>query len=191
MKKCPLDILGSRPISFVATYTKNSIFHICPKGKSKSPKLNSGDSYWLPESYRVVNKFIQYLDDFPYKKEEPKWLSPKQMTEQYSRYWITIKSIKDTTIQKLDKSHAIGFGIPHKSNIFFRYKDEIKPKKFKKSEELWRLNLFLNDFYSLKEDAWDSNLEIWLYEYLLFRKNPKFPNFLDYNLHENSMIAST
>lgn len=180
MKKCPLDILGQRPISFIATYTTSSIFHIELKGKSKKPKLEEDEEYWIPERYRIVNECIQYFGDYPYKMENPKWIEASKMKQDFSRYWIEVKSVKEQKLQDLDKKQAIKFGIPPRTLPYYGISE--KPKQFRKSEELWRLKEFFNKHYD--GDTWDDNVDVWLYEYVLHRVKPKYPNYLDKHMFE-------
>lgn len=179
MKKCPIDILGTRPISFVATYTKSPIIHISFKGKEKSPKMNKGDEFWLPEKYRLVNDMIQYLSDYSYQKDTPKWIESSKMKKDFSRYSIVVISAKLSKLRDVDKKQSVMFGIPPR-HLPYKVAPE-KPKTFKKSEEVWRLKEFMNTMYD-GEDCWDDNSEVWVYEYTLRRNKAKYPNFLDKNL---------
>lgn len=178
MKKSPVDILSERPISFIATYSKSPIFHISFKGKEKKPKLEKGQEYWLPETYRIVDEMIQYKSDYPYKGDSPKWVEPTNMKRDFARYEISIVSAKSCKIKDIDKAVCVKFGIPQK-NLNYSVSNP-KPKTFRKSEELWRLKEFLNKSYD-GEDTWEDNIELWLYEYHLKRVKPKYPNFLDKN----------
>jgi len=184
MIKCPINMLGTRPVSFLAIYAKEPVFHIDLKGKSKNPKLEEGKEYWIPEKYRIVDNCIQYFSDYFYKKKTPKWVEYPKMKEELSRYWISVKSAKVLNIQDVEKKHATRFGIPDKSFTFHGFETDDKPKSFKKSEELWRLKEYLNTIYSLDYDIWEDNSEIWLYEYILHRKKPKYPNYLDMHMFE-------
>lgn len=167
--KCPEDILR-RPINFLATYTKDPIVHFIPKLNTRVPKMEVGSYYWVPEEYRIFLDCIQYKGDYPYKRKKPDW---EMSNKKASRYIIKILDVEEFNLKDATKKQASSFGISSNTDFL----PITKPKKFKKPEEVWRLATFFEEEYGI-EDAWDNNIPLWKYEYLLMRKPYEYPDYL-------------
>lgn len=172
-------MLKSKPLPdelikfFKYDYSKNPVIFFEPK-TNKKPSFEAGETYWVPEDYRLVNDLIQYRNDI-YKMESPKWIEKTKMKKDFSRYNLEIINVSESKLQNVDKKHALRAGIAPKSLTW--YFNEEKPVSFKKSDEIWRLKQYWEHLYP--SHPWEDNPDIWLFEFNLIRVRPKYPNYLD------------
>jgi len=159
------------------------------KGKKKTPSLEKGVTYWVPETYRIVRsgerKLIQYKSD-SYKNQE-KWVDDRKMKKAYARYHFECVGVETKKLNKLGKKDVILNGTFPERIIIKGEDPSTMPGKFKtKSYEIWRFAT------KWDEDApegskWDDNPEIFVYNVVVHRVKPEYDNYYDHHWTENEI----
>lgn len=175
MKKIILPVVLCKQFKY--TYTRAPFLIFEPK--KKKPSYEEA-TYWVAEEYRIVqDDLIQYKTDYPYNAVEPKWIEASKMRQDFSRYEITITSIEETKLQKIDKKQSTMLGVAPE-HLCCHFNKE-KPKEFKKSLEVWRMAQYWESLYGT---TWEDNPEIILYQFDWKRTTPKYKNYLDIHWYE-------
>lgn len=181
MIKLPIELTSQFLVSVRYRYGKTPRLIFETKNKNK-PCLEKGNTYWVPEKYRLVSgqqgKMVQYFNDV-YKAETPDWVEFSKMRKAYSRYALECVNVESKKINKLTKKEVVLNGtfaerIPQKID------DEITDEFKKKSYELWRFKNSWNSY--AKEGAmWEDNPEIYIYHVVLHRLEPEYVDYRQHN----------
>jgi hypothetical protein len=163
-------------------YTKSPHLLLESVGKKKNPSLESGKTYWLPESYRLVKdsenkKLIQFFSDC-YKKEKPKWIDATKMKKVYARYHLECVKIDEKKIKQMGKREAMSSGIPAENLYHPSDEYDIEDEFRRKPLELWRLKCVW-DKYAKEGEKWVDNPDIFVYHVVVKRVQPEYRNFND------------